>query len=174
MSLRSHGFHFNGLVYRGHNPLWQHAPESGDGAALNGGRWNRVGQPALYTSARFETAWLEAQQGMPFKTQPLTLCTYEVDCGPLLDLCDRDVCALVHPDADSWMHEAWLAKRLARQSVLAWEIADELIRQGIVGIRVPSQATGAGARDVNLVFWKWSRSRPTKVRVIDDEGRLSR
>ena len=174
MSLLGRGFHFEGLVYRGHNPRWQHAPESGQGAALNGGRWNRIGQPALYTSERFETAWLEAQQGMPFKTQPLTLCTYEVDCGPLLDLCDPSIRALVHPDVGSWMHEAWLEKKLLRQSVIAWEIADDLMRQGFVGIRVPSQAKGAAARDVNLVFWKWSRSSPTKVRVIDDEGRLRR
>jgi len=33
-----------------------------------------------------ETAWLEAQQGFPFKRQPLTICAYEVDCDPVLDL----------------------------------------------------------------------------------------
>jgi RES domain-containing protein len=27
---------------------------------------------ALYTSRRMETAWREAQQGFPFKAQPLT------------------------------------------------------------------------------------------------------
>src|SRR4051812_13824924 len=36
---------------------------------------------ALYTSRRFETAWLEAQQGLAFKAQPLTLVAYDVDCG---------------------------------------------------------------------------------------------
>lgn len=46
--------------------------------------------PALYTSRRFETAWLEAQQGFPFKAQPLTLCAYEVDCADALDLTDPD------------------------------------------------------------------------------------
>lgn len=41
---------------------------------------------ALYTSMRFETAWLEAQQAFPFKAQPMTLCGYEVDCEDIADL----------------------------------------------------------------------------------------
>ena len=87
-SLLEQGCQYQGVVYRGHNPRWHHAPESGAGAARNGGRWNRDGLPALYTSERFETAWLEAQQGFPLKTQPLTLCAYEVDCERIVDLRD--------------------------------------------------------------------------------------
>jgi RES domain-containing protein len=68
------------MLYRAHNPRWAFAPTSGRGAALYGGRFNPAGTPALYTSMRPETAWLEAQQGFPFKPQPLTLCAYEVDC----------------------------------------------------------------------------------------------
>ena len=51
-----------GFIYRAHNPRWAFAPDSGQGAAFAGGRFNSVGMPALYTSLRFETAWLEAQQ----------------------------------------------------------------------------------------------------------------
>jgi hypothetical protein len=43
---------------------------------------------ALYTTRRFETAWLEAQQAFPFKAQPMTLCAYEVNCEDILDLTD--------------------------------------------------------------------------------------
>lgn len=46
---------------------------------------------ALYTSMRSETAWLEAQQGLPFKAQPMTLCAYRVDCADMLDLTDPAV-----------------------------------------------------------------------------------
>lgn len=46
------------------------------------------GVPALYTSLRLETAWLEAQQGLPFKAQPMTLCDYGVDCEDIADLTD--------------------------------------------------------------------------------------
>lgn len=56
-----------GFVYRAHNPQWAFAPDFGMGAAATGGRFNPVGMPALYTSLRFETAWLEAQQAFPFK-----------------------------------------------------------------------------------------------------------
>ena len=77
-----------GFVYRAHNPRWAFAPDSGHGAALSGGRFNPVGMPALYTSLRFETAWLEAQQAFPFKAQPMTLCAYEVACADVLDLTD--------------------------------------------------------------------------------------
>lgn len=172
MSLKALGFQYTGIVYRGHNPRWQHAPVSGDGAARHGGRWNPVGMPALYTSERFETAWLEAQQGFAFKTQPLTLCTYEVNCGPILDLCSPDIQKQVHPAPEEWMHEAWLDKKLRREPVIAWEITTRLIAAGIAGIRVPSQAKGAAERDINIVFWKWTHRIPTRVCVIDDENRL--
>jgi RES domain-containing protein len=36
-----------------------------------------------------ETAWLEAQQGFPFKPQPLTICAYDVDSEPVVDLTDQ-------------------------------------------------------------------------------------
>lgn len=172
MSLMDLGFQYRGLVYRGHNPQWQHAHESGEGAALNGGRWNRVGRPALYTSERFETAWLEAQQGFAFKTQPLTLCTYEVDCGPILDLSDPDVRDQVYPHPDEWIRESWLEKKLHRQVVIGWKVAERLVSLGFSGIRVPSQAAGAIERDVNVVFWAWSKQPPLMVRVIDDQDRL--
>lgn len=174
MSLIYSGYQYQGLVYRGHNPHWQHLPESGEGAARNGGRWNRVGRPALYTSERFETAWLEAQQGFAYKTQPLTLCTYKVDCGPILDLCDPNVREQVHPNPEEWLREAWLGKKLHGQAVISWEIAERLIDMGFAGIRVPSQTNGAIERDINVVFWRWSHQPPTMVRVIDDFRRLMR
>jgi RES domain-containing protein len=78
-------------VYRAHDPKWAWAPESGAGAALYGGRFNPVGIDALYTSQTFQTAWLEAQQGLPYKAQPMTLCGYDIDCESILDLTDNAV-----------------------------------------------------------------------------------
>lgn len=71
---------FAGLVYRAHNPRWAYAPTSGEGAARHGGRFNPRDVPALYAALDPKTAWMEAQQGMPFKAQPLTLVGYRVDC----------------------------------------------------------------------------------------------
>ena len=108
-----------------------------------------------------------------YKTQPLTLCTYEVDCQPILDLTDPSVLAHynIHPAdlACPWMSDWYQGRDPA-----SWAIADGLIQKGIVGIRVASQSVGAGNEDINIVFWKWARTPPRQVRVIDDENRLSR
>ena len=39
-------------LFRAHNPLWSFQPLSGAGAARAGGRFNRIGTPALYLSRR--------------------------------------------------------------------------------------------------------------------------
>lgn len=56
-------------VYRAHNPRWSFAPDSGAGAAKHGGRFNRPGVLALYTSSSYELAIAEAHHGLPFKPE---------------------------------------------------------------------------------------------------------
>lgn len=162
-----------GLVYRAHHPRWSFAPTSGAGAARHGGRFNPVGVPALYTARRMETAWLEAQQGFPFKAQPLTICAYEVDCTDIADLSDAGGCrALGVAPAD--LACAWedVASRGAEPP--SWRLARRLIGAGHAGIVVPSFAPGAGPADRNAVFWIWSDDLPHRLRVIDDAARLPR
>ena len=53
-------------------------------------------------------------------------------------------------------------------------LADRLVAAGFAGMRVPSFAPGAGPDDVNLVLWRWSDRRPSRVVLIDDEGRLTK
>ena len=129
--------------------------------------------PALYTSRRFETAWLEAQQGFPFKAQPLTLCAYDVDCSDILDLTDAETLAahqILPADlACPWQH---LLSRGIRPP--SWVLADRLVTDGVAGIVVPSFAFAAGPGDVNVVFWLWARDPPHQVRVVDDDRRLPR
>ena len=162
-----------GLVYRAHNPRWAFAPDSGQGAALTGGRFNPAGMPALYTALRFETAWLEAQQAFPFKAQPMTLCAYEVDCEDVLDLTDPAVLA-AHGIARSDLGCAW--KDLSTRGIEppSWSIVQRLIASGTAGVIVPSYAKGAVEADINVVFWDWAPIPPHQVRVIDDERRLPR
>ncbi len=160
-----------GFVYRAHNPRWAFAPDSVQGAASAGGRFNRVGVLALYTALRFETAWLEAQQAFPFKAQPMTLCAYEVDCEDVLDLTDAATLAAngINPTdlACPW-------KDLATRGINppSWEITERLVAAGTAGAIVPSFAKGAVAADVNVVFWDWAPVPPHLVRVIDDDERL--
>lgn len=146
-------------------------PDSGEGAARHGGRFNPIGMPALYTSLRLETAWLEAQQGFPFKAQPMTMCAYEVDCADILDL--RDATELaglgITPDQLACAWEDMADKGLKPPG---WDIAERLFAAGHAGILVRSFAPGATDDEVNSVFWRWSRTRPHQVRVIDHYGRL--
>jgi membrane-associated protease RseP (regulator of RpoE activity) len=52
-------------------------------------------------------------------------------------------------------------------------MADRLIAAGYVGMRVRSFAIGNSPNEVSLVTWKWGVSRPAKLTLIDDDGRLS-
>ena len=79
---------FTGQVYRAHNPEWAWSPLSGEGARRHGGRFNKKGRPALYTSLTQLTAIREASPfGRPM--DPILLCQYEVDCGPVFDTRDQ-------------------------------------------------------------------------------------
>jgi len=158
-------------VWRAHHPGWAFAPDSGAGAALHGGRFNRIGTPALYTSLRFETAWMEAQQGFPFKAQPMTLCGRDVDCEDIADLTDPKVRAQfgIQP-ADLGCGWAGMVDRgLVPPS---WSVTDRLVAAGYAGILVESFASGATEADVNAIFWHWAPQPPHQVRVIDRGGRL--
>lgn len=162
-----------GLVYRAHDPKWAFDPASGNGAALHGGRFNRPRRAALYTSLDQRGAWTEAQQGFPFKAQPVTICTYEVDCEDIGDLRDPDTCArLGVGSADLSCPWEDLANKGATPP--SWEIADRLISRGVAGVIVPSCAPGAAPGMANGVFWAWGDAPPHQVRVVDDLGRLPR
>lgn len=162
---------FVGLVYRAHNPRWAWGPLSGEGARRNGGRFNRRGLPALYTSLSPLTAIREASQlGRPL--QPVTLCAYEVDAEPIFDGEDpeaRRTLGVGESDLDCphWRRLMADGKPPASQA-----LADRLIAEGYVGLRVRSFAPGAGPKEVNMVFWRWGTAAPIRVSVIDEEGRL--
>ncbi len=164
---------FRGIVYRAHNPRWSWSPVSGEGARLHGGRFNRIGVAALYTSLSPVTALREAGTlGHPL--QPLLLCAYEIDAEPVFDSLDsreRDIHAVT--DAESscpgWERDMHRGAVPASQA-----LADRLISAGYVGMRVRSFAPGSDAHDLNLVLWRWGDRMPSRVVLIDDEGRLAR
>lgn len=164
---------FAGTVYRAHNPRWAFDPESGDGASRHGGRFNRPGTAALYTSLRPETAWLEAQQAFPFKAQPMTLCAYDVHCAAILDLTSRSAREAASTSTGELVC-AWEDMVSRNIEPPTWTLARRLMADGVAGIIVPSFAYRAGNSDHNLVLWRWSRRRPYRVRVVDDYGRLPR
>ena len=163
---------FRGLVFRAHNPQWSWTPLSGAGARRHGGRCNRRGVPALYTSLAPFTAIREAQPlGRPM--QPLTLCAYEVDAEPVFDAVDEAQRAVLGVSESDLACPTWEAEMLAGAIPASQALADRLTAAGYAGMRVRSFAAGAAADDLNLVLWSWSADLPVRVVLIDDEGRLS-
>ena len=121
-----------------------------------GGRFNRPGTACFYTSLRFETAWLEAQQAFAFKAQPMTLCSYRIDSSDILDLTkDEGLAAALISRAE--LACAWEVLAADRKPVPTWELADRLIKAGCAGIIVPSFA----ARASEISIWSCGIGRET-------------
>ncbi len=51
-------------------------------------------------------------------------------------------------------------------------LAERLFADGYAGLLVRSFAKGATGGDLNMALWVWGSSLPTKLVLIDDEGRL--
>ena len=164
--------HFRGVVYRAHNPMWAWPPVSGDGAARRGGRFNRRGVPAFYTSLSSATAVREENPARE-TMQPILICSYKVDSTPVFDALDakqlRKYGVTRAQLAGRWERAVQRGEIPASQA-----LADRLIAEGFAGIRVPSFALGAGEDDINLVLWSFGPKKPSRVVLIDDNNRLRR
>ena len=163
---------FSGLAYRAHVPVFAKDPMSGEGARLYGGRFNKPGLPALYMATDVTTAINEISQSFEHKFDPVTLCTYEVECEDVLDLKDPDNRIKYNIEFND-LACAWSLLALEGKEVPSWQIADRLIASGIAGVIVPSWAPKSTETNSNLVLWKWSDKEPHKVTVVDREGRLN-
>lgn len=162
---------FQGTAYRAHDPRWSFLPLSGEGAAINGGRFNPRGVAALYLGLSMTTAVKEANQGLSAKINPCVLCAYEIDCEDVLDLTDLAVLASTKATFSD-LGCPWMSIVLAGTRPPTWRLAETLIATGHAGVIVPSFAPGATADDTNIVLWRWSAVRPHFCSVYDPSGRL--
>ena len=116
---------------------------------MNGGRFNRPGTEALYTSFDLMTAVVEYEQ--EFGTRPGTFCAYDAHIRPIADLTDAKVLIdLKFGAADlncPWKNIAWVKN----QDPPTWRLADRRISGGMAGIQVPSCPHKMG---FNLALWK--------------------
>ena len=104
--------------------------------------------------------------------QPILLCAYEVDTEPIFNSLDGEACANIGI-TDSDLHcRTWRAVMFRGGVSPSQVVADRLIAAGYAGMQVRSFAAGAGRNDVNLVLWSWGDRLPSRVVVIDDQGRL--
>lgn len=163
--------HFRGQLYRALNPVYAREPLSGRGAELYGGRFNRKGTPALYSSLSVMTALREANQAGSL--QPTTLVSYDADIEHVFD--SRDDASLREKgmDAASLSDPTWRDQMKATGEAKTQAFSWRLAAAGYHGLLVRSFAPGARDDDLNLVLWKWSDAVPCRLTLIDDENRLS-
>jgi RES domain-containing protein len=146
-----------GRWFRVLKPRYAHQPLSGEGAKLVGGRFNRLGQPALYLSADPQTAYAEYTQTL--YDRPGLLCSYDVDLAPVFDLTDSDtVAALGVSIAD--LAGRWLGV----PDPPSQRLAERLVGEGWSGAVYRSAQRPEGT---NLVAWRWADVPPGKVSLVD-------
>lgn len=162
---------FAGTLYRALNPLYAREPLSGRGAQLYGGRFNRKGTPALYTSLSIVTALREANR--VGNLQPTTLVSYDADIGRVFDSRDEAALRAEGMDMAALADTGWRDRMKATGEAPTQAFARRLAEAGHHGLLVRSFAPGAAADDLNLVLWAWSGEAPCRLTLIDDEHRLS-
>ena len=162
---------YRGKLYRALNPIYAREPLSGRGAELHGGRFNRKGRPALYLSLSVMTAVREANQVGDL--QPITLVCYEADVARVFDSGDEAALGRYGMSATALADPSWRDQMKSKGSAATQDFAERLVADGFQGLLVRSFAAGASEADLNLVLWRWGTSGPSRLTVVDDEGRLT-
>jgi RES domain-containing protein len=161
---------YSGLLYRALNPVWARAPLSGEGARLHGGRFNPKGLPAIYTALSIATAIREANQIGTL--QPTTIVAFAADLDPVFDATDPAALAGYGVAPADLGRDDWRIRMREEGRAPTQALAERLIADGYVGMRVRSFAKAATDADLNLVLWTWGGEPPAQLALVDDEGRL--
>ncbi len=161
---------YRGKLFRALNPVYVREPLSGQGAALHGGRFNLKGVPALYVSLSIAAAIREANQAGGL--QPTTLVSYDADIDRIFDA--RDAAALTGEgmDAKALAGPTWRDRMKRDGEAATQRLARNLAERGFHALIVRSFALGATDHDLNMVLWRWGATGPSRLELIDDEGRL--
>lgn len=144
---------------------WHRDPLSGEGARRHGGRWSRMGVPALYLAQTHATAIAEYHQDVVI---PGTLIAYDVDGARIANLTGGGA------EVEAALTAEWLRiARLEGGEPPSWRIADALIADGCEGALIPSARDRGGT---NLVLWRWSAegTEGARVTLVDPHGELAR
>ena len=161
----------SGPLFRAIHPQFAREPLSGEGARRHGGRFNRRGRAALYLAIDFDTLRKEIGRGGTF--QPSVVVEFAAELSNLFNATDPSELRRFGTIPATLADPAWRMKMLKGQPIPTQELAEELIAAGHPGMLVPSYAPGTAPRSRNVILWSWSDAPPTKLRLVDDEGRLS-
>jgi RES domain-containing protein len=153
-------------LWRAFVPRWAHLPLSGEGAARFGGRWNPVGQPAIYAARELSTAWAEYNQG--FVQHPALIAQLELSGADLADLTDDSVLEELGVGED--IHHCQWRDAMDRGVVpQTHELAARLLAQGRHGVVYPSVMSPGGTC---VALWRWNDATAPRLTVTDPEHRL--
>ncbi|WP_170566066.1 RES family NAD+ phosphorylase [Ruegeria atlantica] len=140
-------------MIRAAKPRWSYLPTSGEGAARRGGRFNRIGEPTLYTSLTHEAAAREVRFSL--NQEPYTFYFLAVDCCQIVDMTSRDTRNALGISWNYLANDNWESEMHRGLNPSTHVVADKLKAEGYAGILVNSFAPGATPDDVNLVLWNW-------------------
>jgi RES domain-containing protein len=151
-------------------PKWAHAPTSGIGAALHGGRANRRGIDAVYVSTEAQTAIAEYQQLSPLMP-PGTLVSFEISVGPIVDFTagySFDGWDPLWNDFNSDWRSLWFDKKIEPPS---WVLGDMVIAAAAKGILFRSNVRSEG---INMVLYPGTLTTDDMFQVYDPAHALPR
>jgi RES domain-containing protein len=149
-------------------PRWSHAPTSGSGAAVKGGRFNRPGLEALDLSQTMETALAEYQQHARL-LPPGMLVTFLVSRVQVVDFSAGYEASRWNP---LWAEYACHWRQLAFEEKVepaSWALGDMALEANAAGSLFPSTTHVGG---INLVLFHSSALAPDALRVHDPNGDL--
>jgi RES domain-containing protein len=106
--------------------------------------------------------------------QPTILVSYDAEIEQVFDSRDKQALLAEGIDATTLADNSWRDQMKAKGETVTQAFARRLIALGYHGLLVRSFAPGATTDDVNLVLWTWGDALPSRLTLIDDEGRLSR
>lgn len=153
-----------------HAPVWAHAPTSGAGAALHGGRVNRIGTPALYLALDVLTAVAEYRQ-LSSLLRPATVVSDRVTADPVIDFTGGYRTDRWPPLWESfccdWRRD-WFNLRVEPPS---WVLGDEAIAAGAKGILFRPTVNPDGT---NLALFNDQLDEHDRLDVHDPAGDLPR
>lgn len=161
---------YSGKLYRALNPVYPHQPMSGRGAELYGDRFNPKGVPALYASTSVLTALREANQVGDL--QPTTLICYRAGIEMVFDTTNIAALEPAGFDEAALADPIWRDQMKVMGEAKTQHFARNLIAADYNGLLARSFAKGSDPGDMNLVLWKWGKSAPSRLELIDDEDRL--
>jgi len=142
--------------YRALTPRWAFKPESGDGAAAFGGRFNRVGLEARYL-ALTPTGALTEYQGDSLLTPPTTMAAYLVTADSVVDFTGGYVAGAWLPIWEqAYCDWKWLAN-FDHVEPPSWVIGDMVRDAGAAGllyrsVRDPTQICLVLCPDMRQAF----------------------